>query len=414
MIWKNSFWNLLGVAVPLLISLITMGWLARELGAEKFGVFLIAFSVIGYASVFDAGLTRAVIRFIAFNNRDYNADRVVMGTAIVTIFFLGLIGSFLIFLFSESIVGYLNVEESSYNDVVKSFDILSLIILPTLLSMVLFALPEGRQDFFKLSIYKAVSGGVIAVAPLIAVLYEMSLASAMVGLLAGRVFSFLIALIPSFLVFRFDFLCFRMKTLKDLFNFGGWITLSNIISPVMVNSDRLILSNYLGASQVAFYAAPSEIIGRMSVVPASIARVLFPLFSSSNKESSEHSRNAYFGMILILLTMIVPVFILSGWVLTLWLGKSFSGDASLILKILLVGFFFNALAQIPFAQIQAYGKSRVTAVIHLIELIPYLIILFYLVKNYGLVGAAIAWSIRVISDYIILAWCAARLSRIAC
>ena len=76
--------------------------------------------------------------------------------------------------------------------------------------------------------------------------------------------------------------------------------------------------------------------------------------------------------------------------------------------------FFNALAQIPFAQIQAYGKSRVTAVIHLIELIPYLIILFYLVKNYGLVGAAIAWSIRVISDYIILAWCAARLSRIAC
>ena len=87
MIWKNSFWNLLGVAVPLLISLITMGWLARELGTEKFGVFLIAFSVIGYASVFDAGLTRAVIRFIAFNNRDYNADRVVMGTAIVTIFF---------------------------------------------------------------------------------------------------------------------------------------------------------------------------------------------------------------------------------------------------------------------------------------------------------------------------------------
>ena len=144
----------------------------------------------------------------------------------------------------------------------------------------------------------------------------MSLASAMVGLLAGRVFSFLIALIPSFLVFRFGFLCFRMKTLKDLFGFGGWITLSNIISPVMVNSDRLILSNYLGASQVAFYAAPSEIIGRMSVVPASIARVLFPLFSSSNKESSEHSRNAYFGMILILLTMIVPVFILSGWVLT--------------------------------------------------------------------------------------------------
>lgn len=413
MIWRNSFWNLLGVAIPLLISLITMGWLARELGTEKFGIFLIAFSVIGYASVFDAGLTRAVIRFIALNNSDYNADREVMGTAVITVFFLGVIGSALLFLFSEPIVEYLNVEKESYVDVLKAFYILSLVILPTLLSMVLFALPEGRQDFLKLNIYKTISGSFIAITPLLTVLYDMSLSSAMVGLLLGRLASLFIAFIPNFLVFRFDFLFFKMKVLKKLFSFGGWITLSNIISPVMVSADRFILSNYLGASQVSFYAAPAEIVGRMAVVPASVARVLFPLFSSSNKESSKHSKNAYFGMVLILIIMIVPVFILSGWILTVWLGESFGGDASLILKILLVGFFFNALAQIPFAQIQAYGKSRVTAIIHLIELVPYLIVLFYLVQLYGLIGAAIAWSIRVIVDYIVLVWCANRLYHVA-
>ncbi len=398
------------MVVPLLISVVTMGWLARELGSEKFGIFLIAFSVLGYASIFDAGLTRAVVRFIAFNNGDKNNDRIIMGTATITVFFLGVIGSVILFYSSEIIVDFLNVEKSSHEDIVKSFNILSYVVLPTLLSMVWFSYLEGKQEFFKLNIYKIISGSFIAIFPLITVLYEVTLTSAMVGFFIGRLLSATIAFIPNFLAFRHGIFCFDIATLKKLFNFGGWITLSNIISPIMVYSDRFILSSYLGATQVAFYAAPGEIVSRMLIVPGAIAKALFPLFSKSNEDSLRHARHAYIGMTLILLMMVVPVFVLSEWLLNTWLGAPFGSESSLVLKILLIGFFFNALAQIPFARIQAFGKSKLTAIIHFIELVPYLIFLYYLVRNYGLTGAAIAWSTRVFVDYLILIWVSNRLS----
>ena len=66
------------------------------------------------------------------------------------------------------------------------------------------------------------------------------------------------------------------------------------------------------------------------------------------------------------------------------------------------GFFFNSLAHIPFAEIQANGNAKLTALIHLLEVIPYLLLLFYLVEKYGVVGAAIAWSVRYTIDFFIL------------
>lgn len=387
-----------------------MGWLARELGSEKFGIFLIAFSVLGYASIFDAGLTRAVIRFLALKNNDKNTDSEIIGTATISVVFLGSLGTALLFYFSVSIISYLKVSASYYADVLSSFHILSLIILPTLVSMIWFAFPEGKQDFFRLSIYKAISGFFIAVCPLLTVLIVPSLTSAMLGFLIGRVISLIISFIPIYLVFNFRFLKFSKNTLVQLFSFGGWITVSNIISPIMVHSDRFILSNYVGASQVALYAAPAEVITRMGVVPISIARTLFPLFSNSMKDSAGHAKNANIGMILILFLMVTPVFLLSDFLLAFWLGDEFAINAGLILQILLVGFFFNSLAQIPFARIQAYGKSKLTAIIHLLEVVPYLLLLFYLVNAYGLMGAAIAWSLRVTLDYTILLWFAHRLN----
>ncbi|MFD2021283.1 polysaccharide biosynthesis C-terminal domain-containing protein [Pseudocitrobacter faecalis] len=56
----------------------------------------------------------------------------------------------------------------------------------------------------------------------------------------------------------------------------------------------------------------------------------------------------------------------------------------------------------PFASIQAAGKAKVTATLHMVELIPYLILLFVFVKHYGIVGAAFVWALRMIVDSFIL------------
>ena len=97
-----------------------------------------------------------------------------------------------------------------------------------------------------------------------------------------------------------------------------------------------------------------------------------------------------------------PKIIFSELLLGFWLGENYALEGSTLLRILLVGFFFNSLAQIPFSRIQAFGKSKLTAYIHIFEILPYLIILFLFIHSFGLIGAAIAWSLRVILDYLML------------
>ena len=86
----------------------------------------------------------------------------------------------------------------------------------------------------------------------------------------------------------------------------------------------------------------------------------------------------------------------------LWMGDKFGGLDAQVLRVLLVGFYLNALALIPFSLLQAKGNARTTAVIHLAEILPYLWLLYYMTTNYGIVGTAVAWSTRMLADLIAL------------
>jgi O-antigen/teichoic acid export membrane protein len=62
----------------------------------------------------------------------------------------------------------------------------------------------------------------------------------------------------------------------------------------------------------------------------------------------------------------------------------------------------NGLAAIPFALIQGAGKPRITATLHMVELPIYLVVLFVCLHRYGITGAALAWSLRMLVDLVLL------------
>lgn len=402
MIWRNSFWNLAGTALPLLIAIISMGYIAKLLGVEKFGVFLLIFAVLGYASIFDLGLTRAVIRLIAINGEDTDSNRKIIGTATWVALIISSAGSILFLLKSGDIVGFINVSSANFREVEQAFEWVSIIIPVTIISMIWFSYLEGKQSFLVLNIYKSISGVIIALLPFMAVLIEPSIISAVIGLLVARVLTLFIAFISCYKAMGFRLFVFDIIFLKKLLGFGGWVTVSNIVGPLMAYSDRFILSSMYGAEKIAYYAAPAEIITRMLIIPGSLARTLFPFFSEKDFNYTSNRNNIYIGLISILFVIVVPMFFLVEWILTIWLGSEYGQNSSLILQILLIGFVFNSLAQIPYARVQALGKPKITAIIHLAELVPYFLGLYYLSSLYGLEGAAGAWAVRAIIDYLIL------------
>lgn len=80
--------------------------------------------------------------------------------------------------------------------------------------------------------------------------------------------------------------------------------------------------------------------------------------------------------------------------LAAWMGAEFAAQGARAMQILLLGFAFNAAAQIPFAALHGLGLAKQTALLHLVELPLYLGLLLVLVRAYGIEGAAAAWAAR--------------------
>jgi len=88
----------------------------------------------------------------------------------------------------------------------------------------------------------------------------------------------------------------------------------------------------------------------------------------------------------------------------LWISPQFATDVKATAEILLLGFWFNGMARVPFSKLQAVGRPDLVAKCHVLEALPYLFTLFLGLKLFGLPGAAAAFSLRVTADFVLLLW----------
>ena len=168
--------------------------------------------------------------------------------------------------------------------------------------------------------------------------------------------------------------------------------------------DRFMIASILGAVATSYYVAPNQVIFKLLVIPASIAGVLFPLFSQVWQKDPAHStRLLKQGFLYTLLLLFPPsvllVFFANEW-LSLWLTPEFAQQARLVVCWLTIGVLINSTAQIVFAKVQGAGRSDWTAKLHLAEVLPYLGLLYISLYWWGIAGAAIAWCVRVTVDLI--------------
>ncbi|WP_431631202.1 oligosaccharide flippase family protein, partial [Enterobacter roggenkampii] len=116
---RNSVWNIAGYIVPAVITIPALGILGRVLGAETFGIFTLALAIVGYASIFDVGLSRAVIREVSLFREDYEEKKRIIFTSSLLVIIMGLIASAIIYVFSDVITNALKVSQEMHWHVVN-------------------------------------------------------------------------------------------------------------------------------------------------------------------------------------------------------------------------------------------------------------------------------------------------------
>src|SRR5215472_2321213 len=62
---RNTLWNLAGSVAPMLVAAVCIPLLIKGLGTDRFGVLTLVWALIGYATLFDLGLGRALTQLVA-------------------------------------------------------------------------------------------------------------------------------------------------------------------------------------------------------------------------------------------------------------------------------------------------------------------------------------------------------------
>ncbi len=408
----NTSWNLFGSIIPLLIGLLSMPILLTNIGVEKLGILTIIWALVGYFSVFDLGLGRALTQRISslLILEDYKSISSNIKTGILIISLAGLLGAMLLYtLLMSGGADWLNFSEAVYDDARSSL-LISVFIIPlTTMTIGLKGVLEGFEDFKSSNILRLIMGILNFGTPVLSVSMFGDKLEYIVMFLAVSRLLVLVLHVQAVLKHDSRWLVASIVSRDestDLMRFGAWMTLSNILGPLMAVADRFVISALLGASVVAYYTVPAEFLMRALIIPGALTATLFPIFAKLKSGDVKRLYEIYIssfrviGIVMGLIMFFVAAFSYYG--LSFWLGADFADNAYLVVIMLSIGVFFNSLAQIPHAHLQGVGDVRVTALIHVAEACFYIPVLILITPVYGLVGVACLWSSRTFVDLVAL------------
>ena len=417
---RNSFLNLIGFAIPLLAGLVSVPIITRDLGPALFGLLSLAFAILEYSTLFDLGLGAATTREVSASlaRRDEKVSVLISGS-IFSQMALGSVGSIILIFIAPLLVDHVFVIPPSLRDqAVSVFRILALMTPPTLLFLSLRGVLEAAQRFDLSNAVRVPSSVATFVIPAVAASHGYSLPSIVAMLLIGRV---LICVVMVFVVrralpqlrwtLRMDWLA-----MKPLFLFGGWMSVSNVVSPLLIYLDRFMLGSLIGLTAVGYYTAPFDGVMRLLIVPASLMGAVFPTVSAMSAIGDHTSIQRMFSKatartLLIVAGPAIVIGIAGPLLLKLWLGPTFAANGSTAIRILALGVFINAVAHVPSGIITAMGRPDIVAKFHIAELFVHVPAAWFLITHFGVPGAAAAWTFRVIIDAILLFITAMRMLR---
>lgn len=414
---KNSFFNLGGQVAPLIGALFAIPYLLGVLGPDKLGVLALSWGIVGYFSLFDFGLGRALTQRVAVHlatNEHAKLPSTVWG-ALILLFIVGVIGSVVAYTAAAWIVfSVLKVPEILAEQTLFSFKLIAFSIPIIVLSSGLRGLLEGLGRFALLNWIRIPIGLLTYLLPLFVAQFNNELpvivGSLIVLRFVGLIIQWLMCLkvMPSLLLLTE----FRSIQFKPLLSFGGWMTVSNIVAPLMVYLDRFLIGSLVSLSAIAIYVIPYEVVTKLWIIAAAITSVLLPGFSSAFLQSREHLRSIYsMGMkvtFIFLTPSIIPLLFVSPELLQLWLGKAALAESVSVVRWISIGVLINSFAQVSFTLIQGVGRPDITAKLHLLEFPIYILLLYFLTVFWGVEGAAVAWTVRIGIDALLLLFISGR------
>ena len=406
----NALWNVGGQLVSLGVGLVALPILLHALGAARLGMFTLALGLIGFSGLFDLGLSRALTQTVSSSlglGRSRAQVAALVWRVIGLLAGVGVLWLVALWWAAPFLVDRLfSLHGEMARETIFGLRALALSIPFALAATGAMGTLEGLQQFRLLSLWRMPMSVLQFGLPVLVALIRPDVGWVIAALAATRVVWMLLWLTQLHrLLPREPGATSSRADLRHALHFGGWLSVSNLIGPLMVYADRFYLASVFPPATVAYYTVPFDTAFRATSLPQTAMNALFPALAETQARPEASTRLlalAIRAVLVLVLPAVLVVAVFAHSLLALWLNASFAGPATSVLQLLLLGIFLNSAAHLPYALLQAHGRSDLTAKLHLLELPVFAALLVAGVHRYGITGAALAWTLRVVLDTALL------------
>lgn len=213
------------------------------------------------------------------------------------------------------------------------------------------------------------------------------------GLVYGLIMSAALSVFFSYVFHSYrPRLTFDKQAFQRALNFGKYALVIAVASYVTTMADNVMVGRMLGTNALGNYAlaynAASVPIG---VLVYALAKVLFPAYAEIATNRPQHLEQAFIKVFtissLILITIMVPMFLLAREVVQLFFGKNWT-TAGAVLPVLALIIPLRGLVLIISAVFFGLNRPKQVAVGKMLEAAVFLAVLYPLVVRFGINGAA--------------------------
>ncbi len=410
---RNTGWNLGGYVLPAVAAFACTPFLYKTMGAERFGLLSVAWALLGMFSLFDFGIGRALTRWVAELLRAEDRRGLAMATAVaraVSVVMGGAASALLLLALWRGGLDRLGVGPAVAGEAMRSALLLIAGVWLSVYGSALRGGLEGFQDFRRVNLVRIPLGIAIFLLPTLTALVTPDLSLAVAALVAARLVANLAMARDLARWVTPDWSAVTRERALALLGHGGWITLSNLVGPILTYADRFVISALLSPVAVPYFSVPADAISRVVVLPASVATAALPAIAgeAAGARSGAAIRRIVGSATRLVVLGTVPLtlaaLLLARPLLELWMGAEFAARSVGVFRWLALGYGLNALAQVPFLAVQAMGRARDTGLWHTAQLAPYVLGLSAATRAYGLEGAAAAWTLRTGLDMLGMWW----------
>lgn len=399
---RNTVFSLFGRLWGIIVLVCLTPYIIGQIGVERYGIFALIGVLNGYFGLLDFGMGTSFVKYIAesITKKDQKEINNIINTGFVFYFVFATCIVFLAFSVMNPLLVFLKIPASLHDEAFFVF-VLGIIIFGVSQALSPFrALQDGLQ---RLDISNKIE--VALSLPMVAgTLFFLEKGYGLPGLMINNS---IVLLLRTFIIFivghrlfpelKFNPFLFHRAIFKKLFSFGYKMQVSRFANVVSFQTDKLLITYFLGIKWVVFYHLGTTIIMHIRQSLLLFVPALIPAVSEIDaRNETSFLNNIYLRGSKFLISLSIPILFLliisASLIIRTWVGEGYE-KAALVIQVLTIGYFMATVTGVGGSITAGVARTDINMKFGIFMAILNLSLSILLVMTIGFIGVLLGTSL---------------------